>query len=186
VKIGLLDKPSDASKDIGLLLRTALEKIAFLPFGLVLDQWRWKVFSGEIPPEKYNQTWWELRLKYQGVAPAVERSEADFDPGAKFHIPANTSYMRYFLAHILQFQFHRALARQAGCTGPLQRCSVYDSKEAGKRLNAMLEMGQSRPWPDALEALTGERRMDANAVLDYFAPLQKWLDEQNKGKPVGW
>jgi peptidyl-dipeptidase A len=186
VKIGLLDKPPDASKDIGLLLRTALEKIAFLPFGLVLDEWRWKVFSGEIPPDKYNQTWWELRLKYQGVAPAVARSEADFDPGAKFHIPANYSYMRYFLADILQFQFHRALARQVGCAGPLHRCSIYDNKDAGKRMNTMLEMGQSRPWADALEALTGERRMDATAVLEYFAPLQKWLDEQNKGKPVGW
>ncbi len=186
VKIGLLDKPTDASKDIGLLLRTALEKIAFLPFGLVLDEWRWEVFSGEISPQKYNQTWWELRLKYQGIAPAAARSEADFDPGAKYHIPANTSYMRYFLAHILQFQFHRALARQVGCTGPLHRCSIYDNKDAGKRLNAMLEMGQSRPWPDALEALTGEKRMDASAVLEYFAPLQKWLDEQNKGKPVGW
>ena len=186
VKIGLLDKAPDPSKDIGLLLRTALDKIAFLPFGLVLDQWRWKVFSGEIPPERFNETWWQLRLKYQGVAAPVARSEADFDPGAKFHIPANVSYTRYFLAHILQFQFHRALARQAGCTGPLHRCSIYGSKAAGKRLKAMLEMGQSRPWPDALETLTGERRMDASAALEYFAPLQMWLDEQNSGRPVGW
>jgi len=186
VKIGLLDKPTEASKDIGLLLRTALEKVAFLPFGLVLDQWRWKVFSGEIPPARYNQTWWELRLKYQGIAPAVERTEADFDPGAKFHIPANVSYMRYFLAHFLQFQFHRALARQAGCPGPLHRCSIYGNKDAGQRLKAMLEMGQSRPWPEALEVLTGERGMDAGALREYFAPLEAWLNEQNKGQPVGW
>jgi peptidyl-dipeptidase A len=190
VKIGLLDKAPDTSpdtsKDIGLLLRKALEKVAFLPFGLVIDQWRWKVFSGEIPPEKYNQTWWELRRKYQGIAPPAGRSEADFDAGAKYHVAANVPYMRYFLADILQFQFHRALAQIAGCREPLNRCSIYDNKEAGRRLNAMLAMGESRPWPEALAALTGQRAMDATAIRDYFAPLQAWLDEQNKGKPVGW
>jgi peptidyl-dipeptidase A len=186
VKLGFLDKPTDATKDVGLLLARALDKVAFLPFGLLIDQWRWKVFSGQIPPERYNATWWELRRKYQGVDAPVARSERDFDPGAKYHVAANVPYMRYFLADILQFQFHRALARTAGCTGPLHRCSIYGNKEAGQRLAKMLEMGLSRPWPDALEALTGQREMDATAITDYFAPLQKWLDEQNKGKPVGW
>ena len=186
VKIGLLNKAPDPSKDIGLLLHRALEKIAFLPFGLMIDEWRWKVFSGEIPPDKYNQAWWDLRLKYQGVAPPAPRSEADFDPGAKYHVAANVPYMRYFLADILQFQFHRALSQAAGCTGPLNRCSIYGNKAAGDKLNAMLEMGLSRPWQDALEKIAGTRQMDATAILDYFAPLQKWLDEQNKGKPVGW
>jgi peptidyl-dipeptidase A len=186
VKLGFLNQAPDPSKDLGLLMSRALEKVAFLPFGIMIDQWRWKVFSGEIPPEKYNQTWWDLRLKYQGMAPPAPRSEADFDPGAKYHVPANVPYTRYFLAHILQFQFHRALARASGCQGPLHRCSIYDNKEAGRRLSDMLEMGQSRPWPDALEALTGERQMDATAILDYFAPLKQWLDEQNKGQPVGW
>jgi peptidyl-dipeptidase A len=186
VRIGLLDQAPDTSKDIGLLLHRALEKIAFLPFGLVIDQWRWKVFSGEIPPEKYNQTWWQLRQKYQGIAPPVDRSEADFDPAAKYHVAANVPYMRYFLADILQFQFHRALSQAAGCTGPLNRCSIYGNQAAGARLSAMLEMGQSRPWQDALEKIAGTRQMDATAIRDYFAPLQKWLDEQNKGKPVGW
>ncbi|MEW5974391.1 MAG: M2 family metallopeptidase [Acidobacteriota bacterium] len=186
VKIGLLDKATDPSGDMGLLLRTALDKIAFLPFGLLIDQWRWKVFSGEITPDRYNAAWWDLRRKYQGVDAPVPRSESDFDPGAKYHVPANVPYTRYFLAHILQFQFHRALAQAAGCQEPLHRCSIYQNPEAGRRLRAMLAMGQSRPWPEALEVLTGERQMDASAVLDYFAPLQKWLDEQNKGKPVGW
>ena len=186
VKLGLLDKAPDQSKDIGLLLHRALEKIAFLPFGLVIDQWRWKVFSGEIPPEKYNQTWWELRQKYQGIAPPPGRLETDFDPGAKYHVAANVPYMRYFLAHILQFQFHRALSQAAGCTGPLNRCSIYDNKAAGAKLQAMLEMGQSRPWQEALEKIAGTREMDATAIRDYFAPLQKWLDEQNRSKPVGW
>jgi peptidyl-dipeptidase A len=186
VKLGLLKEAPDTSKDIGLLMERALQKIAFLPFGLLIDQWRWKVFSGQIPPEKYNQTWWELRRKYQGIDAPVARSEADFDPAAKYHVAANVPYSRYFLADILQFQFHRALAKIAGCTGPLNRCSVYQNAEAGRRFAAMLEMGQSRPWPDALEALTGQREMDATAIRDYFAPLQKWLDEQNKGKPVGW
>jgi peptidyl-dipeptidase A len=186
VKIGLLDQAPDTSKDVGLLLHRALEKIAFLPFGLVIDQWRWKVFSGEIPPEKYNETWWQLRQKYQGIAPPVGRSEADFDPAAKYHVAANVPYMRYFLADILQFQFHRALSQAAGCSGPLNRCSVFGNKTAGARLNSMLEMGQSRPWQEALEKIAGKREMDASAIRDYFAPLQKWLDDQNRGKPVGW
>ena len=185
-KIGLLATVPDSSKDIGLLLYKALEKVAFLPFGLMIDKWRWQVFSGQIPPDKYNESWWKLRLEYQGVAPPVPRSEADFDPGAKYHVPANTPYARYFLADILQFQFHRALAKAAGCSGPLNRCSIYDSKTAGDRLNTMLAMGASRPWPKALAALTGQDQMDATAILDYFAPLKKWLDEQNRGKPVGW
>ncbi|MGA2115530.1 MAG: M2 family metallopeptidase [Bryobacteraceae bacterium] len=191
VKIGLLDRAPDASKDIGLLLARALEKVAFLPFGLLIDQWRWRVFSGEIPPEKYNQAWWNLRRKYQGVAPPLERTELDFDPGAKYHVAGNVPYTRYFLSFIMQFQFHRALARAAGCPAaesgtPLSRCSIYASHEAGEKLNNMLEMGLSRPWQEALYQMTGERGLDASAILDYFAPLQKWLDEQNKGKPVGW
>ncbi len=186
VKVNLLDAAPDPSKDLGLLMRRALEKIAFLPFGVMIDQWRWQVFSGAVPPERYNQAWWELRQKYQGVAAPAARSEQDFDPGAKYHVPANVPYTRYFLAHILQFQFHRALSRAAGCAGPLHRCSIYGNAEAGKRLKAMLEMGMSRPWPDALEALTGERRMDATAMREYFAPLERWLGEQNRGKAVGW
>ncbi len=186
VKLGLLDKAPDTSKDIGLLLHRALEKIAFLPFGLVIDQWRWKVFSGQITPDKYNETWWQLRQTYQGIAPPPGRSETDFDPGAKYHVAASVPYMRYFLADILQFQFHRALAKTAGCTGPLNRCSIYDNKEAGAKLNSMLELGASRPWQEALEKIAGTREMDASAIRDYFAPLQKWLDEQNQGKPVGW
>jgi peptidyl-dipeptidase A len=186
VKLGFIKKAPDASKDLGLLLNKALEKIAFLPFGLMIDQWRWKVFSGEIPPGKYNQAWWDLRLKYQGLARPAPGSESDFDPGAKYHVAANVPYMRYFLADILQFQFHRSLSKIAGCTSPLNRCSIYGNHEAGNRLNAMLEMGESRPWQDALETLTGQRQMDATAIRDYFAPLQKWLDEQNRGKPIGW
>lgn len=186
VKIGLLDKAPDSSKDTGLLLRRALDKVAFLPFGLLVDEWRWKVFSGQIPPSKYNEEWWKLRLKYQGIAPPVERTEADFDPGAKYHVPANTPYSRYFLAHLLQFQFHRGLSQIAGCKDPLHRCSIYDNKEAGARLNQMLTMGASKPWPEALAVVTGSKQMDATAILDYFAPLKKWLDEQNQGAPVGW
>src|SRR3954469_11729988 len=186
VKIGLLDKAPDASRDLGLLMRRALDKVAFLPFGLLIDQWRWQVFSGQIKPDQYNKAWWDLRQKYQGVAPITARGEEFFDPGAKYHVPANTPYSRYFLAFILQFQFHRALARTAGCTTPLHRCSIYGSKEAGARLKAMLEMGASKPWPDALEAMTGQRQMDATAMAEYFAPLKTWLDEQNRGKTVGW
>jgi len=187
-KIGLIDVVPPASGDIDYLLRQALEKVAFLPFGLVVDKWRWQVFDGTVKPENYNRAWWELRKQYQGVVPPVERTEQDFDAGAKMHVPGNISYQRYFLARILQFQFHRGLCKQAGFTGPVHRCSIYGNKAAGERLNRMLSMGQSKPWPDALEVLTGERRMDASALAEYFAPLKTWLDEQNKAKgyAVGW
>jgi len=186
VKLGFIAKEPDPSKDIGLLLNKALEKIAFLPFGLMIDQWRWRVFSGEVPADQYNRAWWALRLKYQGVAPSEPRGEEYFDPGAKYHVAGNVPYMRYFLADILQFQFHRALTQIAGCHEPLNRCSIYGNPEAGRRLNAMLEMGLSRPWQEALASLTGQREMDASAIRDYFAPLERWLNEQNRGKPVGW
>jgi len=186
VKLGFLDHEPPASKDVGLLLRDALDKVAFLPFGLLVDQWRWQVFSGEIPPGQYNEGWWRLREKYQGVAPPVARSEADFDAGAKYHIPANTPYSRYFLAAILQFQLHRALCDAAGYEGPLNRCSIYGSAEAGEKLAALLELGRSRPWQEALQAIAGSPEMDATAILDYFAPLKTWLDEQNAGRQCGW
>ncbi len=178
-EIGLLDKVPGPEGDIGLLLHKALDKVAFLPFGLLIDQWRWKVFSGEIKPADYNKAWWELRAKYQSVTPPVERTEVDFDPGAKYHVASSTPYARYFLADILQFQFHRALCKEAGYKGPLHRCSIYANKAAGAKLATMLEMGVSRPWPEALEAISGEKQMDATAILDYFAPLKKFLDEEN-------
>ena len=186
VELGLIDSEPDASKDIGLLLRSALDRVAFLPFGLLVDKWRWSVFSGEISSDEYNAGWWALREKYQGIRAPTERPENLFDPGAKYHIPGNTPYSRYFLAHILQFQFHRAMCEIAGSEGPLNRCTIYGSEEAGRRLEAMLAMGASRPWPDALEALTGGREFDATAIRDYFAPLQTWLDEQNEDKVCGW
>ncbi|HEY8223932.1 MAG TPA: M2 family metallopeptidase [Pyrinomonadaceae bacterium] len=178
-QIGLIDRVPDSSADLGFLLNRALDKVAFLPFGYLVDQWRWKVFSGEIGPNDYNKAWWDLREKYQGIAPPVPRSEQDFDAGAKYHVPANTPYARYFLASILQFQFHRALCREAGFNGPLYQCSIYGNKKAGEKLKAMLSMGLSKPWPEALKAMTGEDKMDATAIIDYFAPLKTWLDQQN-------
>jgi peptidyl-dipeptidase A len=181
-QLGLIDQVPDPSADMGFLLNRALDKVAFLPFGYLVDQWRWKVFSGEVGPNDYNKAWWELREKYQGVAAPVARSEQDFDAGAKYHVPANTPYARYFLAAILQFQFHRALCREAGFNGPLYQCSIYGNKKAGEKLKAMLAMGASAPWPEALKAMTGEDKMDATAIIDYFAPLKTWLDQQNAQK----
>lgn len=187
-QLKLLDQlPKDDKGLINVQMKDAIEKIAFLPFGRMIDQWRWDVFSGKVKPTEYNAHWWALRQKYQGVAaPQGPRGEEYFDPGAKYHIPANVPYMRYFLARILQFQFHRALCQAAGHTGPLHTCSIYGNKAAGAKLKAMLELGASKPWPDALETLTGQRQMDATAILEYFAPLQAWLKEQNKGQQCGW
>ncbi len=188
VQIGLLDrsKVPSADKDVGLLLRQAMDKVAFLPFGLLVDKWRWGVFDGSTTPANYNVAWVDLKRQYQGVVPPVPRSEADFDPGAKFHIPGNTPYARYFLARILQFQFYKAACDISGWKGPLHRCSFYGNKEVGKRLNQMLAMGASKPWPDALETFTGTREMSGKPMLEYFAPLQAWLQQQNAGKQCGW
>ncbi|HEX4386553.1 MAG TPA: M2 family metallopeptidase [Myxococcales bacterium] len=178
--------PHDDKALIDVQMKDALAKIAFLPFGKVIDQWRWDVFSGKIAPADYNKTWWALREKYQGIAPGVARDESDFDPAAKFHIAANVSYIRYFLARILQFQFYRSMCQAAGHKGPLHECNFYGSKEAGAKLWKMLSYGASKPWPEALEAMTGTRDMDASALVEYFAPLQSWLKEQNKGRQCGW
>ena len=188
VQIDMLD-PKDvpsADKDIGLLLRQAMDKVAFLPFGLLLDRYRWGLFDGSIPEAATNTGWNDLRRDYQGVVPPVPRDAAGFDAGAKYHIPGNVSYTRYFLARLLQFQFYKAACDTAGWKGPLHRCSFYGNKDVGAKLNAMLEMGASKPWPDALEAFTGERQMNGTAMVEYFAPLMRWLEEQNKGEVAGW
>ena len=188
VEIGLLDKADlpGEDADLALLLRQAMDKVAFLPFGLMVDQWRWNVFNGTYSPSEYNDGWWELREKYQGLKAPSDRPADAFDPGAKYHIPGNTPYMRYFLAHILQFQFHKAACDQAGFEGPLHRCSVYGNKDVGEKFNAMMEMGASKPWPDALEAFTGTRDMDGSAILEYFAPVMSYLQEENKDRSCGW
>ncbi|WP_299193007.1 M2 family metallopeptidase [uncultured Erythrobacter sp.] len=188
VQIGMLEEsqvPSE-DKDIGLLLRQAMDKVAFLPFGLLVDRYRWSLFDGSVAPEDYNSAWTDLRLEYQGITPPVERPADGFDPGAKYHVPGNVSYTRYFLARLLQFQFYKAACDQAGWEGPLHRCSFYGNEEVGENLNAMLELGASVPWPDALEAFTGERQMNGTAMVEYFAPLMEWLEEQNEGHEAGW
>jgi peptidyl-dipeptidase A len=186
-KIGLIgDVPSSREAILNQQMNMAVEKIAFLPFGKLIDQWRWQVFSGAIKPADYNAAWWRLREKYQGVAAPVARSEADFDPGAKYHVPANTPYARYFLAFILQFQFHKALCQAAGHTAPLHECSVFGSTVAGKKFAAMLQAGASEPWSETMEKLTGTRHMDGSAMIEYFTPLMVWLGKQNENQTCGW
>lgn len=188
VQIGLLDRAQvpSADKDIGLLLRQAMDKVAFLPFGLLVDKYRWQIFDGTIPANQYEAGWNKLRLQYQGIVPPVARDETKFDAGAKYHVAGSVPYTRYFLARLLQFQLYKAACDQSGWKGPLHRCSFYGNKEVGARLNKMLEMGASKPWPDALQTFTGSREISGKAMMEYFAPLKKWLDEQNKGQPQGW
>jgi peptidyl-dipeptidase A len=186
-QVGLISAATESREAvINRQMLQALDSIAFLPFGKLIDEWRWGVFSGQIKPADYNKAWWELRTRYQGIVPPVERTEEQFDPGAKYHIPGNTSYTRYFLARILQFQFQRALCETAGYEGPLHECSIYGSKAAGEKLQAMLAAGASEPWQDTLAKLTGTRQMDATAIIDYFQPLMTWLEEQNQGRNCGW
>lgn len=185
--IGLVGEQQQSNEAlINAQMRMALAKVAFMPFGLMIDRWRWGVFDGSIKPDSYNRAWWELKAKYQGVAPVTPRGEEFFDPGAKYHVPGNTPYTRYFLSHVLQFQFYKALCDAAGHKGPLYECSFYGNKEAGRRFWAMLGKGASQPWQQTMKELTGTEKMDASAVLEYFAPLQTWLKQQNEGKTCGW
>ncbi|MGI0054027.1 MAG: M2 family metallopeptidase [Thermoplasmata archaeon] len=185
-RIGLGADSPGPEEELAALLRRAVESIAFLPFAYLVDRWRWQVFDGTITPAHYNASFWAERRRYQGIAPPEPRGEEEFDPGAKYHVAASVPYVRYFLAAVLQFQLHRALARAIGATGPIHRVSIFGRPEAGEKLRAMLEMGASRPWPEALEAISGERRMDPSALLEYFAPLRRFLDSENRGHPVGW
>ena len=178
--------PKNDRSRINQQMKMALQKVAFLPFGLRIDKWRWDVFSGKIAPDQYNAAWWAGALKYQGLAPPAPRTEEDFDPAAKYHVASSVPYARYFLSFIYQFQFHRALCKAAGFTGPLDQCSIYESSAAGKKLRAMLSMGASKPWQEAMEAISGERQADAGAILDYFAPLRGWLKDQIKDEKCGW
>ena len=181
-ELGLIDQIPGPEADIPYLLRMALDKVAFLPFALIVDKWRWGVFSGRIKPEQYNDAWWALVREYQQLTPPSPRPANSFDPGAKFHVASSTPYAPYFMAAIYQFQFYRAACRQAGAQGPLNRCSIYGNRQVGEKFQAMLKLGRSRPWPDALAVFTGERDADASAIAEYFAPLAKWLDEQNAGQ----
>jgi peptidyl-dipeptidase A len=179
-KVGLMKTDPDPKQEIGPLLYTALQKIAFMPFAYKVDKWRWQVYGGQVKPADYDKAWWALTEQYQGVSRPAPMTEGGFDAGAKFHVASDTPYARYFLAHVLQFQFHRALCKEAGDTGPLYRCSIYGNQKAGAKFQQMLAMGTSKPWPEALKAVTGSEKMDATAMLEYFAPLKTWLDEQNK------
>ena len=187
-QIGLIseDEKPGADADTALLMQTALDKIAFLPFAITVDGWRWGVLSGETAPDAYNTAWWDLRLKNQGLVPPAPRPADAFDPGAKYHIPGNTPYLRYFLSFVMQFQFHKAACDQAGWEGPLHRCSIYDNKEVGERFNAMMEAGASQPWPDTLEEFTGTREMDGSAIIEYFDPLMLYLKDENATESCGW
>ena len=181
-RLGLIDQVPGPEADIPYLLRMALDKVPIIAFAIIVDKWRWGVFSGQITPEHYNDAWWDLVAKYQNLMPPGRRPDNAFDPGAKYHIADNTPYARYFLADIYEFQFYRAACRVAGWKGPLNRCSVYQNKEVGAKFEAMLKLGQSKPWPEALAAFSGEHDIDASAINDYFAPLSVWLDKQNRGQ----
>ena len=185
-ELGVIDQVPGPEADIPYLLRMALDKVAIIPFALIVDRWRWGVFSGQITPDHYNAAWWDLVARYQNLMPPGPRPANAFDPGAKFHVADNTPYARYLLADIYEFQFYRAACRLAGWKGPLNRCSIYGNKDVGAKFEAMLRLGQSKPWPDALATFAGEHDIDASAINEYFAPLSAWLDKQNRGQSCGW
>ena len=188
-KIGMITEAEaiNAKSDpISLLMQQALDGVVSVPWTLMLDKWRAGVFSGETSEAELNNSWWELREYYQGIKAPRERDADAFDPGAKYHIPGNTPYTRYYLAKILQYQFHESLCNQIGFEGPLHECSIYNNELAGEQLRAMLSLGQSQEWQVALEALTGTRTLSGKSMLNYYKPLKDWLDVQNASRSCGW
>ena len=181
------DEATNAKQDpIGLLMKQALEGVVVVPWALMLDKWRSGVFNGEIDESNLNSSWWNLREYYQGISTSGERSEEYFDPGAKYHIPGNTPYTRYYLARIMQYQFHEALCKEMGFEGPLHECSIYGNKVAGEKIISTMALGESQPWQDTFENLTGSRKLSGKSILNYYAPLKDWLDDQNKDRTCGW
>ena len=188
-KIGFISikEASDAKKDpIGLLMKQALEGVVVIPWALTLDKWRSGVFNGEIKESNLNSSWWSMRESYQGITSPVYRSEEYFDPGAKYHIPANTPYTRYYLARIMQYQFHEALCNAMNFDGPLHECSIYGNEVAGEKIISTMAMGQSQPWQNAFENITGSRNLSGSSVMNYYKPLKEWLDKQNENRMCGW
>ncbi|KAJ6635505.1 Angiotensin-converting enzyme, partial [Pseudolycoriella hygida] len=184
--VGLLENYADSEADnINALYKMALERVAFLPFGLLIDKWRWDVFDGTTPESQWNQHWWELREKYQKIKAPTFRGEEFFDPGAKYHIPADSQYIAYFVAHILEFSFYRSLCIAAGeydpnnSTSQLHKCDYYNSEAAGNKLRAGLSLGYSKHWSEALQELTGSPEISSSALMEYFAPLYDFLKAEN-------
>ncbi|CAG2052908.1 unnamed protein product [Timema podura] len=196
-RIGLLNNITDEygemtntnETNINFLLTMALDKVAYLPFAYVVDQWRWRLFSEEWKVEEMNSRWWDLRMRHQGIIPPIPRSENDFDPAAKYHVVADMPYIRYFVSLILQFQLHESLCQAAGHFGPLHTCDIYRSREAGRLLSEILSMGSSRSWSEIIHVMTKGRtdKLDSRPLLEYFQPLAMWLSVQNRDeKIVGW
>lgn len=188
-KIGFIssEEATSAKKDpIGLLMKQALEGVVVIPWALTLDKWRSGVFNGEIEESNLNSSWWDMRESYQGITSPVNRSEDYFDPGAKYHIPANTPYTRYYLARIMQYQFHEALCNAMNFDGLLHECSIYGNQIAGEKIISTMALGQSQPWQDAFENITGSRKLSGSSVMNYYKPLKEWLDKQNENRMCGW
>jgi len=196
-KLGLLGEEvdiGDEETNINILFDMALERIAFLPFGYLVDKFRWDVYSGRTSLDNMNCHWWKLRHEIQGLAPPGPRDNSQFDAGAKYHVAGDVGYVRYFTAFIYEFQFYRALCLESGDyvpgdpKKPLHRCNFYGNTAAGDKLRAMLQMGASRPWMEAMEKMTGQRAMSTKAIREYFGPLETWLQQENRraGVEVGW
>ncbi|XP_034947061.1 angiotensin-converting enzyme-like [Chelonus insularis] len=188
-KIGLYNSTNlnDYETTINFLMLMALRKVVYLPFAYIVEQWRWRVFSDGVAD--MTAKWWELRLQYQGIIPPIPRIERDFDPGSKYHIPADIPYINYFVGVVIQFQLFESFCDISGHTGDLHTCDIYKSQEAGRLLSEILSLGSSSNWQEIIRIMTRGKmnRIDVNALLRYFEPLNEWLQQENRMEPIiGW
>ncbi|XP_053436341.1 angiotensin-converting enzyme 2 [Nycticebus coucang] len=186
--IGLLppDFQDDNETEINFLLKQALTIVGTLPFTYMLEKWRWMVFKGEIPKDQWMKKWWEMKQEIVGVVEPMPHDETYCDPASLFHVSNDYSFIRYYTRTIYQFQFQEALCQAAQHQGPLHKCDISNSIEAGQKLLNMMSLGKSEPWTLALENVVGTRNMNVSPLLTYFEPLFTWLKEQNRNSFVGW
>lgn len=164
------------------LLREALNYIVFMPWSAgVMTRFEHELYARNLPADQWNARWWELARRYQGIVPPTARGEQFADGLTKTHINDDPGqYYDYALSFALLFQMHNHIAKNILNQDP-RNTNYYGNTGVGDFLRTLMAPGASRPWRDVLRETTGQE-LNANAMMEYFAPLYGWLQEQNRGR----
>lgn len=168
------------------LLNSALDQIVFIPWAAgVMTSWEHDFYEGDLSADELNKRWWDYVARFQGIAPPEPRGEEYCDPATKTHINDDPAqYYKYAIAFAIKYQLHMYIAKNILHQDP-RNCSYYGNKELGAFLYNLMKVGATRDWRQLIREATGED-LSAKAMLEYYAPLMKYLQEQNKGRDIGW